>query len=160
MPNEPKPICLTLPSTTGDFSLESLRGFPVLFLLQSIQSAKENQWFIASARQWVAKNPERASHLRLVVAVDLSSVPEAFHGAARASAALMVSPQHTSALLFDSDGRSREAFGIPTMTSAPIAALLDVNGVPVWGKFGPIPMDALQGLEQKLVQLTEPLLSK
>ena len=42
---------------------------------------------------------------------------------------------------------------------APLVALLSASGVPVWGKFGKLPMDSIDGLKAKLIELTDPLLS-
>lgn len=158
MSNERSPIDLVLPGRTSEFSLAECRGKPTLVLLQSVQSAKENQWFIDAAKQWALDNLARAEHLNMVVIVDLSGIPQMFQMVAKETAAAMVPAAGISALAFDATDATRKAFGVKE-SGAPLVALLSASGVPVWGKFGKLPMDSIDGLKAKLIELTDPLLS-
>lgn len=163
-----KAISLTLPQSNGQpFSLESLRGSPVLLIHQSLEHAAAIKWFIDRARLWAERNPSRASHLKLVIAINLEGVPEMFRSTAMSTAGAMVPSQFVSALLFDADATAHRAFSVDKVQHAPgvdyrrllIAALLNSQGEPVWGRFGNLTAESADALEAKLVELTDPLLS-
>lgn len=162
------PISLTLPKSDGTpFSIESLRGSPVLLIEQGLEQVASTKWFTDRARLWAERNPARAAHLRLVVSINLASVPAAFRGPAKTTAAAMVPSNFVSALLFDEDGTTHRAFGVDKMQhpvgvdyrTLLVTGLLDSEGRVVWGRSGDITMQSADVLERKLVELTDPLLS-